>query len=79
MLNRFGFLFFWLHWLDFNQVITSGNDYDKEEEEYYYYDDYGDEDLYDYADYRLMVNIISTALYAVHLFFWFWASGWGCT
>ena len=43
-------------------MITSGNDYDKEEEEYYYYDDYGDEDLYDYADYRLMVNIISNAL-----------------
>ena len=60
-----------LHLLDFNQVITSGNDYDNEEEEYYYYDDYGDEDLYDYADYRLMVNIISNALYAVHLFFGF--------
>ena len=39
-------------------MITSGNDYDKEEEEYYYYDDYGDEDLYDYADYRL-VNFVS--------------------
>ena len=52
-------------------MITSENDYDNEEEEYYYYDDYGDEDLYDYADYRLMVNIISNALYAVHLFFGF--------
>ena len=40
-------------------MITSGNDYDKEEEEYYYYDDYGDEDLYDYADYRL-VNFVYT-------------------
>ena len=40
-------------------MITSGNDYDKEEEAYYYYDDYGDEDLYDYADYRL-VNFVST-------------------
>ena len=40
-------------------MITSGNDYDSEEEEYYYYDDYGDEDLYDYADYRL-VNFVST-------------------
>ena len=41
-------------------MITGGNDYDKEEEEYYY-DDYGDEDLYDYADYRL-VNFVSDAL-----------------
>ena len=51
-------------------MITSGNDYDKEEEEYFYYDDYGDEDLYDYADYRL-VNFVSNALYAVHLIFGF--------
>ena len=33
------------------KVITSGDDYDDVEEEYYY-DDYGDEDLYDYAEYR---------------------------
>ena len=57
-------------------MITSGNDYDKEEEEYYYYDDYGDEDLYDYADYRL-VNFVSTMCSPP--IFWFWASGWNCT
>ena len=57
-------------------MITSGNDYDKEEEEYYYYDDYGEEDLYDYADYRL-VNFVSTICSPP--IFWFWASGWGCT
>ena len=38
--------------LAIQQVITSGDDYDDVEEEYYYYDDYGDEDLYDYAEYR---------------------------
>ena len=32
-------------------MITSEDDYD-EEEEYYYYDDYGEEDQYDYAEYR---------------------------
>ena len=32
-------------------MITSRDDYDNEEE-FYYYDDYGEEDQYDYADYR---------------------------
>merc|ERR1719192_1363420 len=47
-------------------VITSGNDYDKEEEEYYYYDDYGDEDLYDYADYRASNRRRSTHHHSTH-------------
>ena len=50
-------------------MITSRDDYDEEEEEYYYYDDYGEEDQYDYAEYRSpLLKQFSPKMFC----------GWGC-